>query len=180
MNIEYASNAKKVWSFCLRNDDHANKIGIDYVMDNEKLKDESWRVYLIVVDWIIKKIWGSQWKWWIKSTMSFYINSMTWSPWAPRFIIHLLIEKELLDQKKVDLYMLTSPKVIASVSGLNKIVDLEIAAFKEMEDLCKSEYYESEQRYPDWNFQENNSDYPSELALKHTAYHQNRLKNKKS
>jgi len=45
-----------------------------------------------------------------------------------------------------------------------------------MEDLCKSDYYSKEGRYPDWNFQENNEPYPSNLAKKHVLYHQRRLK----
>ena len=74
--------------------------------------------------------------------------------------------------------MITSPKVLAKVNGLFSSKEVEIASFKEMEDLCKSDYYAKERRYPDWNFQENNDDYPSELAKKHVDYHKNRLDNK--
>ena len=56
---------------------------------------------------------------------------------------------------------------------------VEIASFKEMEDFCKSDYYSVENRYPDWNFQENHEPYPIELAQQHNVYHQNRLNNKK-
>ena len=74
--------------------------------------------------------------------------------------------------------MITSPKVISNVNGLTSKIKIEIAAFKEMEDLCKSDYYKEMEKYPDWNFQENNDDYPNNYALEHVRYHENRINNK--
>jgi len=140
--------------------------------------DETPRVYLFVQNKIIKKIGGSSGKGGIKTTMSFYITSMTGSPGIPRFVIHLLIEKALKKGSKVELFMITSPRVMAEVNGLFGSKKVEIASFKEMEDFCKSDYYSREKKHPDWNFQESHEPYPSRLAKKHNLYHKKRLSKK--
>jgi hypothetical protein len=111
--------------------------------------------------------------------MNFYTSAMTGSPGVPRFVIHLLIEKALKKGSRVELFMITSPRTLARINGLFGSKKVEIASYKEMEDLCKSDYYSREGRYPDWNFQENHQPYPPELAKKHVLYHQKRLKKKK-
>ncbi len=176
MDIKDAKTAIKVGDFVLRKN-HSNKIDIKYlpILSNGMLTDDSARIYLIVQDGIIKKIGGSASKGGIKSTMNLYITAMTGSPGVPRFVLHLLIEKALLSESKLELFMIISPKTLAMVSGLFGRKKLKIASFKEMEDLCKSDYYSREKRYPDWNFQENNQPYPPELAKKHNLYHQERL-----
>lgn len=180
MNIKDVKTAIKIGDFVLRKN-HRNKIDIRYLSDIDRkvLTDNSARIYLIVQDGIIKKIGGSTSRGGIKATMNFYVSAMTGSPGVPRFVIHLLIEKVLMEKSKVELYMITSPKTMAKISGLFGYKRVEIASFKEMENLCKSDYYSVEQKYPDWNFQENHEPYPSELAKKHVLYHQKRL-NKKS
>lgn len=178
MNINDVKTAIKIGDFVLRQN-HRNKIDIKYSsIDNKILTDNSARIYLIVQDGIIKKIGGSVAKGGIKTTMSFYTSSMTGSPGAPRFVIHLLIEEALINKSKLELFMITSPRTLARVNGLFGYQKVEIASFKEMEDLCKSDYYSKERKYPDWNFQENHKPYPSELAQKHVSYHQERLNKK--
>lgn len=108
----------------------------------------------------------------------FYISAMTGSPGVPRFVLHLLIERALRNRSGVELFIITSPRTLAKISGLFGYKKVEIASFKEMEDLCKSDYYSREKRYPDWNFQENHEPYPPELARKHNLYHQKRLNKK--
>ena len=103
---------------------------------------------------------------------------MTGSPGVPRFVCHLLIERALKKGSKVQLFMITSPRTLATVNGLFGSKKLEIASFKEMEDLCKYDYYLKERKYPDWNFQENHKPYPPDLARKHNLYHQKRLNKK--
>lgn len=178
MNIKEVKTAIKIGDFVLRNDNTPNKINIEYLpnLGKDILEDDSARIYLIVVDGIIKKIGGSSSKGGIKATMSFYVNAMQGSPGRPRFIIHLLIEKELKKGSIVELYMIRSPKIKARIPGLFRYKKMKIGSYKEMEDLCKSDYYSKESRYPDWNFQENNEPYPSHLAKKHVFYHQRRLK----
>jgi hypothetical protein len=178
MNISQVKNSNFIGTFFLRSDNSPNFISIEYSAEKELLGLEDGRVYLICSDGEIMKIGGSQSKGGIKATMSFYVNSMQGSPGKPRFIIHLLIRDELLKGRIVTLHMITSPKVVSIVNGLYSSRNIEVAAFKEMEDLCKSDYFKIEQCYPAWNFQENNVDYPKSYSLEHVKYHNNRLNKK--
>jgi len=98
------------------------------------------------------------------------------------YIIDKLIKRELEEGKKVELYMITSPKVKSRVCGLfdcNK--EIEVASFKEMEDRCKEDYYNKEGKYPDWNFQENNESYSkkyNDIYKEYLEYHENRTAKK--
>jgi len=179
MNIKVVKTAIKVGDFVLKKH-HRNKIDIKYLstLSNKILTDNSARIYLFVQDGIIRKIGGSASKGGIRATMNFYISAMTGSPGIPRFVVHLLLEKVLKQKSKVELYMITSPRTLAKVSGLFGYKKVAIASFKEMEDLCKSDYFSREHKYPDWNFQENHQPYPFELARKHVSYHQKRLDKK--
>lgn len=179
MNIKETKTAIKVGVFVLRKNNR-NKIDIKYSSDIDRriLTDDSARIYLITQDGIIKKIGGSIQEGGIKGTVSFYTGAMTGSPGRPRFILHLLIEEALKSKSKVELYMITSPKTLAKVNGLFGAKKMKIASFKEMENLCKSDYYSREKKYPDWNFQENHQPYPSELERKFMTYHQKRLNKK--
>lgn len=180
MNIKEVKTATKVGDFYLRKN-HQNKIGLKYLphIDKKQLTDNSARIYLFVKDGIIKKIGGSSAKGGIKSTMSLYTTSMQGSPGVPRFVLHLLIEEALINKSKMELFIITSPKVLATINGLFGSKKVKIASFKEMEDFCKSDYYSREGRHPDWNFQENHEPYPQGLAKKHNLYHQQRLSKKK-
>lgn len=180
MKITEVKTAIKVGDFILR-ENHRNKINIKYLhgLNKDILNDDVARVYLFVQDEIIKKIGGSSGKGGIKATINFYVSAMTGSPGVPRFVIHLLIAKALKNGSKVELYMITSPKALATINGLFGSKKVEIASFKEMEDLCKSDYYSREGKYPDWNFQENHKPYPAQLAQQHNVYQQNRLAKKK-
>jgi len=180
MNIKEVKNAIKFGDFVLKQN-HRNKIEIKWLpnITKEMLKDETPRVYLFVQDGRIKKIGGSSGLGGIKATISFYVTGMQGSPGSSRFITHLLIADALEKGSKMELYMITSPKVPAIVNGLFTSVKMEIASFKEMERLCMKEYKEREEKYPDWDFQENHEPYPVELARKHNIYHQKRLNGKK-
>ncbi len=177
MHITTAKNAVKIGDFKIKTD-HANKIALDYLQSVPRsfLTDDAPRVYLFVVDGEIKKIGGSASRGGIKATMAFYVSAMQGSPGRPRFIIHLLIEEALKLGKSVQLWMIVSPSVLAPIHGLTKVEHVEVASFKEMEDLCKREYFMAEKRYPDWNFQENGTPYPKNFDEMHNAYHANRLK----
>jgi len=179
MKIKDVKTAIKVGNFILKKGNR-NKIAFQYSskLDKKALSDDAARTYLITQNGIIKKIGGSIQKGGIKGTISFYTGAMTGSPGRPRFILHLLIEKALKSGSNVALYMITSPKTRAQVSGLFEFKKMKIASYKEMEDLCKFDYYSKEKRFPDWNFQENHQPYPSELERKFMAYHRRRLRKK--
>ena len=179
MHINEVKTSIKVGNFKLK-EDGRNKISFVFScgIDKKILSDDSARIYLIVQDGIIKKIGGSIQKGGIKGTIGFYTGAMTVSPGRPRFVIHLLIEKALKSGASLELHMITSPKKLALVNGLFGSKKIKIASYKEMEDLCKSDYYSKEKRYPDWNFQENHQPYPADLEREFMAYHQKRLRKK--
>jgi len=181
MNIKDVKTAIKIGDFVLRKDNR-NKIGFIFSskLDRKILSDDSARIYLIVQGGIIKKIGGSIQKGGIKGTISFYTGAVTGSPGRPRFIIHLLIEETLNSGSDVELYMITSPKKLALVNGLFGSKKMKIASYKEMEDLCKSDYFSKEKRYPDWNFQENHQPYPADPEREFMAYHRKRLRMRKN
>jgi len=176
MDIKKATNAIKIGHFIIKNG-HRNKIDIAYEgnIDNSILKADTPRVYLFTQDSIIKKIGGSASRGGIKATMNFYTSAMTGSPGVPRFVVHLLLREALDSGSNVDLYMITSSTVEAKISGLFETKIVQIASFKEMEDLCRHNYFKTENRYPDWNFQENHEGYPVEFAKLHNTYQKNRL-----
>jgi hypothetical protein len=180
MHISQVKTTQKIGDFFIRNDGSPHKIDLKYLptISSDYLSDDSARIYLFVVDGVIKKIGGSASKGGIKATMSFYVNALAGSPGVPRFVLHLLIHRALIATSKVELFMITSEKTLARVSGLFASKEMEIASFKEMEDLCKADYFAAEKKYPDWNFQENSTDYPNDLAKLHNEYHKERLKKK--
>ena len=148
MRIEKVTTATKIGTF-KKTLTGPNLIDIDYHVGSKILTDDSPRIYLFVSDGVIKKIGGSASKGGIKATMSFYLYSQQGSPGVPGFVIHHLIRRELDAGKVVELYMITSPRVKADVNGLFGSYEVAIASFKEMEDICKSDYFKLEKRYPE-------------------------------
>lgn len=177
MNITEVTTARKIGDFVLRQAS-PNKIDIKYLSDIglPTLTDNSARIYLFAQDDIIKKIGGSASKGGIKATISFYVSAMTGSPGRPRFILHRLIEDVLRAGSQLELYLITSPRTLATVNGLFSSHRVKIASFKEMENLCKKDYFSREGRYPDWNFQENHESYPLTLEQEYNRYHEHRLR----
>jgi hypothetical protein len=179
MNIKEVKTAIKVGDLVLKKNDH-NKIDIKYLPNIGKniLEDDSARVYIFVVDGIIKKIGGSTSKGGIKAAMSFYIKAMTGSPGTVRFIIHLLIAQALEKGSKVELYLIVSPKTQPKVPRLFGFHEVEIASFKEMENFCKQDYYSKEERYLIGIFKKIMKEYPKELYKQYLSYHEERIRRK--
>jgi len=123
-------------------------------IDNKILKDNAGRIYLIVVDGIIKKIGGSQCRGGIRNTMSFYQGGMQGGPSIRTYGIHILLKEELEKGKKAEIYMITSKRARMIVKGLFDEEELEVSSFKEMENKCKEDYKRIEGDLPPWNFQE--------------------------
>ncbi len=149
MEIKEVKTAKRVGKFKLKKKE-IEKWGCNYVIKfspefsdeflSIEYEDNTPRVYLIVINGVIKKIGGSSSRGGIKTTISFYENATQGSPGPVRFVIHQLIGEELEKKNNVEIYMITSPKVEATVNGLFKDYKIQIASFKEMEDRCKFEY----------------------------------------
>ena len=170
------TNVSKVGEFLLRLDENPNKIKIDYLnnISNKVLTDSSGRVYIILSNDEIMKIGGSMSRGGIKATMNFYVSAQQGGPSQRSFCIHLLIEREINNGKKVELGLIQNEKTTAEIKGLNSKKIVDVAAFKESEDLCKEEYKNIYGKYPPWNFQENNEEYPEELTNLHRKYMEER------
>jgi hypothetical protein len=181
MKISEVTTAIKVGDIILRNEDSPNLIKVKWIdSKSNSLKDNTGRVYFLVVNDVIYKIGGSQSKGGIKSTIRAYTDCMKGGPSDRSYIIHYLIYRELVNVNKVEVYMITSPKIIAPVTGLFGIQNKEVAAFKEMESLCINQHFEFDGSYPKWNFQESHSQYPSDLSEQYSEFKMKRAeKNKK-
>lgn len=181
MKISEVTTAIKVGDIILRNEDSPNLIKVKWIdSKSNSLKDNTGRVYFLVVNDVIYKIGGSQCKGGIKSTIGAYTDCMKGGPSDRSYIIHYLIYRELVKGNKVEVYMITSPKIIAPVTGLFGIQNKEVAAFKEMESLCVNQHFEFDGSYPKWNFQESHSQYPSDLSEQYSEFKMKRTeKNKK-
>ena len=162
MNISKVKTAIKVADVIKRDDTSKNKIKMSWCtnVNKEVLKDDSGRVYIITSNKEIKKIGGSQCKGGIKGTWSPYCGAMGGAPSVRTYGIQILIREELDKNKEVEVFMIQSPKVLASVHGLFDEQTQEVSAFKEMESSCLSDYKNVMNKYPDWNFQESNKPWP--------------------
>ncbi len=149
-------------------DEHNTKI------NNNILTDNSGRIYIIVSNGIIKKIGGSQSKGGIKSTMSFYQGGMQGGPSIRTYGVHILIKEELEQNNNVEIYMITSEKTMMKVKGLFDEKEIEVAAFKDMEDRCKTDYKNVEGKYPPWNFQENGEIWRADILRGHNLHDKQR------
>ena len=181
METNKVTTAKKVGEIVLRNEDNPNLIKALWVNPKSELfKDNNGRVYFLVINGMIYKIGGSLCKGGIKSTIRSYTDCMKGGPSDRSYIIHYLIYRELVKGHKVEIYMITSPKVMAPVTGLYGVENSEVTAFKEMERLCINQYFESEKCYPEWNFQESNTQYPSDLAEQYSEFKMRRVNKNKN
>ena len=168
MYIDDVSTAMKVGDVVLRQDSSNNPIKVEWLEEKNGydiplsvLKDNSGRVYLIVIDGVIKKIGGSQAQGGIKGTWSPYCGAMNGSPSVRTYGIPLLIKEQLDKGCKVEIWMITSEEVIAPVKGLFGEEKAKVGIdFKAIENKCKDDYKEKVGDYPEWNFQERNKPWP--------------------
>ena len=139
------------------------------------IKQENGRIYFIIVDNQIKKIGCSECKGGMKTTFSFYKGGLGGSPSLRTFGIHHLIFDELNQNRNVELYGMWNNPIKVKVQGLFGEEEQEIfPAIRSMEDKCRLEYKEVYGRYPDWNFQENAEQWPSNIQDKYKEQVQQR------
>lgn len=183
VHISQAKTARRVGEFVKRNDGSPNLIRVAYdeKLDPRVLRSDDPRVYIFTVDGFIVKIGGSEGRGGIRATLSFYENARTGRPGPPRFIIHGLIARELDQGRRVEIYMITSPRAQARVCGFFGCDDQEVSPFKPMEQKCLRDYLKlSEGLYPEWNFQERGAAYPEDLRQEYIRYHDERSRNRTS
>lgn len=154
MNINSVSTAQKVGDFTINKSGGKARLRVNWKDLGSVLKDNSGRVYLMVVNGEIKKIGGSVSKGGIKSTMSFYESGNCGRPSIRSYGIQQLIFEELCLDNSVEIYIITSEQVVAPVKGLFGNTEIPISAFKEMEEKCIRDYVEVEGNFPEWNYQE--------------------------
>jgi len=156
MKVNSISTAIKVGNFVLNTGTSKARLKVEWDQSVSKntLTDNAGRVYILSVDGVVKKIGGSVSKGGIKSTMSFYSSANTGRPSIRSFGINQLIWECLVEGKEVEIHMITSQSVQAPVKGLFGVKPMSISAFKEMEEKCISDYRNTENEFPVWNYQE--------------------------
>ncbi|CRF47319.1 FIG00710779: hypothetical protein [Helicobacter heilmannii] len=123
------------------------------------------RVYLIVVDGVIKKIGGSQAQDGIKSTLEIYRDGgVKGRPSIRSFGIWYFLYSTILSGKKIEFYMIYQDNFKAQVKGLlglHEVPDASLS-YKFLENACLLDYQKVMGDYPEWNIQEQGKDWPSE------------------
>jgi|ETNmetMinimDraft_4_1059912.scaffolds.fasta_scaffold168841_2 hypothetical protein len=168
MLVRQVTTAIKVGAFGINTKNTKARLRMKWEdIDKSIITNNSGRVYLLVVNDVIKKIGGSVSKGGIKSTMSFYESANCGRPSIRSFGIQQLVFEELCLDNKVEVYMITSEQVVAPVKGLLGKKDISISAFKEMEEACLDDYVALEGEYPEWNFQESGKPWYSRIQEAH-------------
>lgn len=186
MNIKDVKTCFKVADVVLDKQHKQNHIKMNFLTEiadenGQQLKkniltNNAGRVYIIVVDGIIKKIGGSQSKGGIKATLSFYQSAMQGGPSLRSYGIHLLIKEALENEKRVEIYMIISQSVKAPVKGLFSIEKMKTNVFKEMENKCKEDYKKIEGDFPEWNYQERAFPWPKKIHESYVKFLTERVK----
>lgn len=150
----------------------------EYVPTIEKsiLKSKRGRVYLIVVDGIIKKIGGSSSEGGMKETLTCYQYGMSGRPSNSRFAGCFLIKQCLNNGSVVEIYMTLADETTMSVKGLFTEEVRTINSYKEMEAKFRNDYKAIVGDYPEWNFKERGSALPAEITNAYTNYLNGKLK----
>jgi hypothetical protein len=133
------------------------------LLDKKILTDPAGRVYLLVSNGIIKKIGGSESKGGIRNTLSSYQSGLQGGPSIRTYGIHRLIAEELEQGNEIEVYMITSQKARMKVKGLFGEEEIDVGAFRDMEERCKKDYRVRMGENPPWNFKERNEDWRPDL-----------------
>ncbi|CRF45702.1 restriction endonuclease [Helicobacter heilmannii] len=140
------------------------------------------RVYLIVVDGVIKKIGGSQDKGGIKRTLNIYRDGgVKGRPSIRSLGIWYFLYSTILSGKKIEFYMIYQDNFKAQVKGLlglHEVPDASLS-YKFLENACLLDYQKVMGDYPEWNIQEQGKDWPSEAKDTHARLLQNAQTRKK-
>ena len=170
MEINSITTAVKVGQFVLNTGTSKARLRVQYKnLPKQFLTDNSGRVYILCVDGEVMKIGGSVSKGGIKTTMSFYASANTGRPSIRSFGVNQLVWERLVEGKSVTIHMITSEQVSAPVKGLFGSEDINISAFKEMEEKCVRDYVRLENKFPEWNYQEAGKAWEQYIQEEHAA-----------
>lgn len=173
MKASQVTTAQKVAEFTYNTGKSKAPLALNWFCDKDTQKDTSGRVYLLCVDGDIVKIGGSADKGGIKGTLNAYAGGAANNRGRPsqtRYAICLLILEALNNNKRVEVYLINSPKVTADVTGLFGVAPQLVAPFKEMEDKCVSDFVKMEGCHPVWNFKESGKAFSSHLQQLHAQH----------
>lgn len=138
------------------------------------------RVYLIVVDGVIKKIGGSQAVGGIKSTLQIYQDGgVKGRPSIRSLGVWYFLYHTILSGAKIEFYMIYQENFEKEIKGLFglKTVKNAYISYKLIEECCVSDYLACEGgKHPDWNAQEQGKDWSDDIKNQHA----NILKNAQS
>lgn len=165
----------------------STKLNFNYL---ENLKDENGkalpqsilnenvaRVYLIVVDGEIKKIGGSQAEGGIKNALAIYRDGgVKGRPSIRSFGVWYFLYHTILENKKIEFYMIYQENFKKEIKGLFglKSVSNAYISYKLIEQCCIEDYLKAENnRFPEWNVQEQGMDWPTEIKNQHADIQKN-------
>ncbi len=135
------------------------------------------RVYLIVVDGVIKKIGGSQAVGWIKNTLQIYQDGgVKGRPSIRSFGVWYFLYHTILSGAKIEFYMIYQENFEKEIKGLFglKTVKNAYISYKLIEECCVADYLACEGgKHPDWNVQEQGKDWPLEIKNEHAEIQKN-------
>lgn len=138
------------------------------------------RVYLIVVDGVIKKIGGSQAVGGIKSTLQIYQDGgVKGRPSIRSFGVWYFLYHTIFSGAKIEFYMIYQENFEKEIKGLFglKTVKNAYISYKLIEECCVADYLACEGgKHPDWNVQEQGKDWSDDIKNQHA----NILKNAQS
>lgn len=135
------------------------------------------RVYLIVVDGVIKKIGGSQAVGGMKSTLEIYRDGgVKGRPSIRSFGVWYFLYHTILSGAKIEFYMIYQENFAKEIKGLFglKTVQNAYISYKLIEECCVADYLACENgKHPEWNVQEQGKDWPLEIKNEHAEIQKN-------
>ena len=164
----------------IENSTTLNFIYLDPVKDENKkilpkniLTKNYSRVYLIVIDKKIMKIGASQDKGGMKGTLSIYKDGgVKGRPSIRSFGVWYLLYSYAIKRKhKIEFYMIYHEDFETEVKGLTNMHKVSNASIncKIIEECCIKDFKnKNNNKYPEWNLQEQGFDWPDEIKFQHS------------
>lgn len=154
-------------------DENGNKL------ENNILHKNVPRVYIICSNGVIKKIGGSEAKGGMMHTLSIYKDGGLMGQPSLRSIgtwWHMYHEL-LVNKSNIEIYMIYQDEFNYNVKGLFKKTLKKLSiSYKHIENECLADYFSVENKYPDWNYKENDEVWPSEVDALEKICKQNKNK----
>ena len=169
MNINEVKNFTKVADIIL--DKYSKKFfNVEWIIEHKKFcQNVVDRIYIITENDIIKKIGGSACKGGLQKTILTYRDSSKGGKPSIRTTgVPLLINNSLKNGNKIAIYGMLGEKSMQKIKGLFEEKYMFVTAnYKHSEMECLSDYKKICKKFPEWNFQENNEEWPEHIIEEH-------------